>query len=95
MDDTHAGGSAGMPGATGLEQALAAPADPRSDPAPGERSGLSSRIAHEILDDLAVDDGGPGAASARAVETDDPASAVGDDPAHPLHGSFAAEFEQS
>ncbi|QHC67732.1 hypothetical protein GSU68_14935 [Rathayibacter sp. VKM Ac-2759] len=109
--------------ATGIDEALASPADPAGDPGPGERSGLSSRIAEEILsgaDDFGAEDfgaepsgaaesgaasdgddaavGAPPAAGAapaglRAVEIDDPARAVGDDPENPIHGSMAAEFE--
>ncbi|SMH28871.1 hypothetical protein SAMN06295885_0242 [Rathayibacter oskolensis] len=103
-------------GPTGLEQAFAAPQDPLGDPGPGERSGLSSRIAEELLDGgaevigadtVGTDPNGsetPGADTSgadtaappvlRAVEIDDPARAVGDDPANPIHGSTAAEFER-
>ncbi|KQQ05433.1 hypothetical protein ASG06_02280 [Rathayibacter sp. Leaf185] len=103
-------------GATGLGEALAAPADPAGDPGPGERSGLSSRIAEDILSgtgDFGAEGSGaeefgaelygapasdaPAGDAApidlRAVEIDDPARAVGDDPDHPIHGSFAQEFE--
>lgn len=82
---------------SGIDQALAAPADPLSDPGPGERSGLSSRVAEELLDDGAYgpeDIVDPDTSTTRAVEIDDPARAVGDDPAHPIHGTMSAEFEQ-
>lgn len=82
---------------SGLEKAVAAPIDPATDPGPGERSGLSSRIAEELLDDglgpFEEDEAGATSAPARAVEIDDPARAVGDDPAHPIHGTLAQEFE--
>ena len=91
-----ASGQAATP--SGLEEAFAAPRDALSDPGPGERSGLSSRIAEELLDDglgpFAADAGDAPLASSRAVEVDDPARAVGDDPAHPIHGSMAGEFEE-
>lgn len=87
---------AAAPEPSGLEQALAAPGDALSDPGPGERSGLSSRIAEEILDDGWEQSTGEGTTGApeRAPEIDDPARAVGDDPAHPIHGSMAGEFEE-
>ena len=79
---------------TGLEAALAAPVDPLTDPGPGERSGLSSRIAEELLDGVSETIGGDAApALTRSAEIDDPARAVGDDPAHPIHGTFSGEFE--
>lgn len=58
-----------------------------SDPGPGERSGISSVVAAELMDD-----------TMRAVDVEEtveetPAFAVGDDPAHPIHGSMAGEFE--
>ncbi|NQX12709.1 hypothetical protein HQQ80_13815 [Microbacteriaceae bacterium VKM Ac-2855] len=65
-----------------------------SDPGPGERSGLSSVVAAELLDDTLQT-----VESEQAVveETVDqvPSFGVGDDPAHPLHGSMAGEFEQN
>ena len=80
---------------TGLEEALAAPVDSLTAPGPGERSGLSSRIAEELLDGVSDTIGGDAApALRRAPEIDDPARAVGDDPAQPIHGSFSAEFEK-
>ncbi|WP_146083016.1 hypothetical protein [Rathayibacter sp. AY1E8] len=84
---------AGMP-ASGLEQAFAAPVDPESDPGPGERSGLSSRIAQELLEDGFGLDASDEEPPSRAVEIDDPARAVGDDPAQPVHGSMSGEFER-
>ncbi|NRG40560.1 hypothetical protein GTU73_04120 [Rathayibacter sp. VKM Ac-2804] len=79
---------------TGLEAALAAPVDAMTDPGPGERSGLSSRIAEELLDGTSEMIGGDAApALTRSVEIDDPARAVGDDPAHPIHGTLRQEFE--
>ncbi|WP_139344544.1 hypothetical protein [Rathayibacter sp. VKM Ac-2630] len=107
MQDTTSGfGASGLDapeGArSGLDEALDAPEDPLGDPGPGERSGLSSRIAEELLDGLPEDLAGAGAGPvtaapdlARAVEIDDPSRAVGDDPARPIHGSFAEEFERS
>jgi hypothetical protein len=107
VQDTTSGPGSSGPDApegrtTGLDEALDAPIDPRGDPGPGERSGLSSRIAEELLDgipeDLAGAGAGPAAAApdlARAVEIDDPSRAVGDDPDRPIHGSFAEEFERS
>lgn len=107
MQDTTGGsGSSGLDApegvTSGLDEALDAPEDPRGDPGPGERSGLSSRIAEELLDGMPEDLAGAGAAPdaavpdvARAVEIDDPSRAVGDDPARPIHGSFAEEFERS
>ncbi|MWV51164.1 hypothetical protein GRS96_17995 [Rathayibacter sp. VKM Ac-2803] len=96
--------------ATGIGEASASPADPTGDPGPGERSGLSSRVADDILSgtddfgaDFAEDEGGgapgggpesaEGLGDLRAAEIDDPAQAVGDDPANPIHGSLAEEFE--
>jgi hypothetical protein len=79
---------------TGLEAALAAPVDELTDPGPGERSGLSSRIAEDLLDGVSEMIGGDAdLAPGRAVEIDDPARAVGDDPAHPIHGTLRQEFE--
>ena len=57
MQDTTSGpGSSGLDApegrTTGLDEALDAPIDPRGDPGPGERSGLSSRIAEELLDGI-------------------------------------------
>ena len=57
---------------SGLEQAFAAPVDPESDPGPGERSGLSSRIAQELLEDGFGLDASDEEAPSRAVEIDDP-----------------------
>jgi hypothetical protein len=60
-----------------------------SDPGPGERSGLSSVVAAELMDDTmaAVD-------AEQAIE-EMPEFGVGDDPEHPIHGSMAGEFEQN
>ncbi|NQX28257.1 hypothetical protein HQQ81_12990 [Microbacteriaceae bacterium VKM Ac-2854] len=60
-----------------------------SDPGPGERSGISSVVAAELMDDTvtAID-------VEQAIE-EMPAFGVGDDPAHPIHGSMAGEFEQN
>lgn len=96
--EAQGGGDAGAEREpSGLEKAVAAPIDPATDPGPGERSGLSSRIAEELLDDglgpFEADEPGEATVPARAVEIDDPARAVGDDPAHPIHGSMAQEFE--
>ncbi|KZX20061.1 hypothetical protein [Rathayibacter tanaceti] len=79
---------------TGLEEALAAPVDPETDPGPGERSGLSSRIAQELLEDGFGLDSAGDPPPARPVEVDDPARSVGDDPDDPIHGSMSGEFER-
>lgn len=58
-----------------------------SDPGPGERSGVSSVVAAELLDDTMA------AVDAEEAIEEMPTFGVGDDPAHPIHGSMAGEFE--
>lgn len=66
---------------------------PVTDPGPGERSGLSSVVAAELMDDAAqmID---AEAAPSGTVE-DMPEFALGDDPKRPMHGSVSGEFEEN